>query len=57
MTEEDFRPCRALSSPTTCRFIPALPEFPGDPVGDAARNKRVASQHRVWPSLFRATVT
>ena len=26
-----FRSCRALASPTTCRFIPALPELPDDP--------------------------
>jgi hypothetical protein len=33
-----------------------VPEFAGDLIGDTARNKCVASQHRVWPSLFRATV-
>jgi integrase len=28
MTAEDFRPCRALASPTTCRFIPAHSGLP-----------------------------
>ncbi len=40
MTAEDFRPCRALSSPTTCRFSPALSGLP--------TNRAISDEKRVF---------